>query len=110
VAPTRFGLSLPLASIPGNDFPARRIAGREYRGRREAASRVKGKLLAELAAVEHRINGDPAKTQTHVVNLSFPEVDSEALMMAMRENLAISNGAACTSASYSPAMCSRRWD
>jgi cysteine desulfurase len=36
------------------------------------------------------------------VNVSFPGVDSEALMMAVREGLAISNGAACTSASYSP--------
>ena len=41
-------------------------------------------------------------TQAHVVNVSFPGVDSEALMMAVREELAISNGAACTSASYSP--------
>jgi cysteine desulfurase len=93
--------TLPVPLIVGLGT-ASEIAGREYRGRREAASRVKGKFLAELAAVEHRINGDLAKTQTHVVNLSFPEVDSEALMMAMREELAISNGAACTSATYSP--------
>src|SRR5262249_28105585 len=56
----------------------------------------------ELAAVEYRVNGDPARTQTHVVNVSFPGVDSEALMLAVRSELAISNGAACTSASYSP--------
>ncbi len=63
---------------------------------------MKSDFLAELAAVEHQINGDPTRTQTHVVNVSFPGVDSEALMMAVREELAISNGAACTSASYSP--------
>jgi hypothetical protein len=46
--------------------------------------------------------GDPSRTQPHVVNVSFPGVDSEALMLALREDLAISNGAACTSASYAP--------
>jgi cysteine desulfurase len=63
---------------------------------------VKERLLSDLAAVDFRINGDLARTQTHVVNVSFPGVDSEALMMAVRSGLAISNGAACTSASYSP--------
>jgi cysteine desulfurase len=63
---------------------------------------VKEQFLQNLAAVEHTINGDSSRTQTHVVNISFPGIDSEALMMAVREELAISNGAACTSASYSP--------
>ncbi len=78
------------------------LAEREYLERRRAAAAVKERLLHALAAVEHTINGDPARTQAHVVNVSFPGVDSEALMMAVREELAISNGAACTSASYSP--------
>lgn len=93
--------TLPVPLIVGLGA-ASEIGAREYLERREAAARVKEKFLAELAAVEHRINGDSTRTQTHVVNLSFPGVDSEALMMALREQLAISNGAACTSASYSP--------
>src|SRR5204862_2201139 len=64
--------------------------------------RVKESLLRDLAAVEHILNGEPTRTQPHVVNVSFPGVDSEALMLALREDLAISNGAACTSASYAP--------
>jgi len=78
------------------------LADREHLERRRAAAAVKERLLHALAAVEHTINGDPLRTQPHVVNVSFPRVDSEALMMAVREELAISNGAACTSASYSP--------
>jgi cysteine desulfurase len=93
--------TLPVPLIVGLGTAAE-IAAREWPLRREAAARVKSDFLAEFAAVEHRINGDPARTQTHVVNVSFPGVDSEALMMAVREELAISNGAACTSASYSP--------
>jgi cysteine desulfurase len=81
---------------------ASELAGKEYLHRREASAAVKERLLRGLSAVEYAINGDPASTQTHVVNVSFPGIDSEALMMAVREQLAISNGAACTSASYSP--------
>jgi cysteine desulfurase len=93
--------TLPVPLIVGLGTAAE-IAAREYPARREAAARVKRDFLSELATVEHQINGDPSRTQTHVVNVSFPGVDSEALMMAVREELAISNGAACTSASYSP--------
>lgn len=93
--------TLPVPLVVGLGTAAE-IAAREYPVRREAAARVKRDFLSELAAVEYRINGDPSRTQTHVVNVSFPGVDSEALMMAVREELAISNGAACTSASYSP--------
>jgi cysteine desulfurase len=63
---------------------------------------VKEQFLAELAGMEYYLNGDPDRSQAHVVNVSFPGVDSEALMLALREVVAISNGSACTSASYSP--------
>jgi cysteine desulfurase len=78
------------------------LAADKYLERREAARVVKERFLGELTAVEYRINGDPARVQTHVLNLTFPGVDSEALMLAVRSEVAISNGAACTSASYSP--------
>ena len=38
--------------------------------------------------------------QSHVMNVSFPGVDSEALMLVLRDSMAISNGSACSSASY----------
>jgi cysteine desulfurase len=59
-------------------------------------------ITPALAAVKHRINGDPARTKTHVVNVSFPGVDTETLMLSLREQVAISNESACTSASYLP--------
>jgi cysteine desulfurase len=93
--------TLPVPLVVGLGEAAE-LAGREYRGRREAAAQVKEELMAALAAVDHQINGDPTRTMAHVVNMSFPGVDSEALMMAVRDELAISNGAACTSANYSP--------
>ena len=57
-------------------------------------------MIADLQGVEFRINGDQSRCQPHVLNLSFPGVDSEALMMALRDELAVSNGAACTSRRY----------
>ena len=36
------------------------------------------------------------------INVSFPGIDSEALMLALKDHLAFSNGSACTSSSYTP--------
>jgi cysteine desulfurase len=93
--------TLPVPLVVGLGEAAN-LAAHEYPERRQAASAVKKQFLDALSAIEHTINGDSSRTQPHVVNISFPGVDSEALMMAIREELAISNGAACTSASYSP--------
>ena len=78
------------------------LAGFEHQARRVAAAKVKEQLLRELGGVDFQLNGDQTRCQPHVLNISFPGVDSEALMMAVREELAFSNGAACTSASYEP--------
>ena len=38
----------------------------------------------------------------HVSNISFKNVDSESLMLGFNKNIAVSSGAACTSASIEP--------
>lgn len=38
----------------------------------------------------------------HVLNLAFPGLDSEALIVSLKDLVAISNGSACTSSSYKP--------
>jgi len=81
---------------------AARLAGLEWEARRTTALAIREQLLRDLAAVEHQINGDPARSLPHVVNVSFPGLDSEAFMMATRDTIAISNGSACTSTSYKP--------
>jgi len=62
----------------------------------------RGDLLKALKPLEPIINGDPARTLPHVLNISFLGVDSEALMVALKQVVAISNGSACTSQSYQP--------
>ena len=93
--------TLPVPLIVGLGKAAE-LALAEHGARNRAAALVKQKLLADLAGVPHTINGDPARAQPHVINISFPGVDSEALMMALRDEMAISNGSACTSAAYKP--------
>jgi len=55
--------------------------------------------LRELEPVQ---NGDPERTLPTTLNISIPGVDSEAVMVALKDLVAISNGAACTSSDYSP--------
>ncbi|MDA1055728.1 MAG: aminotransferase class V-fold PLP-dependent enzyme, partial [Planctomycetota bacterium] len=81
---------------------AARLAGAEWQARRAAALKIREQLLHDLQAVEHRLNGDPTRCQPHVLNVSFPGIDSEAFMMATRHTVSTSNGSACTSASYKP--------
>jgi cysteine desulfurase len=88
--------TLPVPLIVGLGKAAE-LAGQDYKQRNHQAARLKKELLGALQAVDHRINGDLTRMQPHVLNISFPGVDSEALMLALRSKIAIANGAACTS-------------
>ncbi len=57
---------------------------------------------AILSQLEHAvINGDPKRRLPHTTNISFPYVEGESMMMAIKE-VAVSSGSACTSASLEP--------
>lgn len=81
---------------------ASKLAKLEGHTRAEASRAVRDAFLHDLKEIEHVVNGDLSKCQEHVVNIRIPGVDSEALMMALRGSLAVSNGSACTSDSYAP--------
>ena len=91
--------TLPVPLIVGLGKAAE-LAGAEHKDRRESAARAKRLFLTALQEVEHQVNGDVERSQAHVVNVSFRGVDSEALMLALREAVAISNGPACISARH----------
>jgi cysteine desulfurase len=44
--------------------------------------------------------GDVAKTVPSTLNIAMPDLDSEAVMLALKDIVAISNGSACTSQNY----------
>ncbi len=73
----------------------------------EEAARLKGlrdymeeRLLTELEEVY--LNGNKEHRMPHVTNLSFKHVEGEGLMMTFNQDIAVSSGSACTSASLEP--------
>jgi len=48
------------------------------------------------------INGSVKHRMPHVTNISFKHVEGEGLMMTFNQNIAVSSGSACTSASLEP--------
>jgi cysteine desulfurase len=63
---------------------------------------VREQALRALTPLGITVHGDPERTLSHVLNVSFPEIDSEALMLSLRSLIAVSNGSACTASSYLP--------
>lgn len=93
--------TLPVPLIAGLGEAAR-LALAEHASRSKACLAFRKKVLAALMTLDPLINGDPERTMPHVLNLSIPGVDSEAVMVALKGLIAISNGSACTSATYKP--------
>lgn len=91
--------TLPVHLIVGLG-EASRLALRDHARRAAACQRFKDKALAALKAAGGVPNGDPAICLPSTLNISFPGADSEALILALKDLIAISNGSACTSSSY----------
>ena len=66
-------------------------------------SKLRDRLQAGLMKMEETyVNGDEANRMPHVTNISFKHVEGEGLMMTFNQNIAVSSGSACTSASLEP--------
>jgi cysteine desulfurase len=63
-------------------------------------SALKSEFVEQLKNLNIQINGD--NTSPYVVNFSVPGVNSEAAMVKLKGIIAVSNGSACTSSSYTP--------
>ena len=68
--------------------------------RTEHAKKIKKDVVDFLQQFNADINGE--STSDYVVNFSIPEVNSEAAMVVFKDIVAVSNGSACTSNSYTP--------
>lgn len=79
---------------------AAELAAAESEQRADACRRFRGRLLSALAPLGPVLAGDPERVVPHIVNLSFPGLDSDEVIEAVADHVAISNGAACTSQSY----------
>ncbi len=66
-------------------------------------SQLRDKLQRELTTMEEtKVNGNENSRMPHVTNISFKHVEGEGLMMTFNQNIAVSSGSACTSASLEP--------
>jgi len=81
---------------------AAELALNECDGRAEVCKSFKQVLLDQLGVLGPVIHGDAARSLPNAVNLSFPGLDADAVMIALRDVVAISNGSACTSDSVKP--------
>lgn len=79
------------------------IAQTEVSTERERLLRLRSILCRKLTAVPGvELNGHPEKRLAGNLNLSFAGVEAHALLRALRDEIALSPGAACTSAIPEP--------
>ncbi|MCO5996271.1 cysteine desulfurase DndA [Actinoallomurus rhizosphaericola] len=62
----------------------------------------RSRLVGALQKTDLHINGEQEHVVPHILNVSFNGVDAEALIVQLKELVAVSTGSACTSASYTP--------
>jgi len=78
-----------------------KIALKTHDKRLAACEKIKECALKELVAAGGVPNGNQTACIASTLNISFPGLDSEALILQLKDIVAISNGSACTSSNYS---------
>lgn len=83
---------------------AAEIALKEMAQDAERLSQLRDKLQSALMNLleEVTINGNVNSRMPHVTNMSFKHVEGEGLMMTFNQEIGLSSGSACTSASLEP--------
>ncbi|GAB40087.1 cysteine desulfurase DndA [Gordonia sputi] len=108
LAPMMFGGGQERGLRPGT-VPVPLVAGiglastlalEECKEREESCKFVKDSLVRALEGLGARFNGDLDRSLSTVVNFSIKGIDAEAAIVALKDVVAISNGSACTSNSY----------
>jgi cysteine desulfurase len=91
--------TLPVPLIAGLGLAAE-LAAAECDRRHARCLAFRERMLAGLAPLGATVNGDQARTVPNILNLTIPGIESDAAIEAWAQLAAISNGAACTSQSY----------
>jgi len=91
--------TLPVPLIAGFGLAAE-LAVTEHEERAQRCRVFRGALLDGLKALRPSVNGDPSLTVPFILNVSIPGIEAEVAIDAWADLVAISNGAACTSQSY----------
>lgn len=91
--------TLPVHLIAGFGVAAE-LAAKHARTRTVTCEKIKTEALKHLLAAGGIPSVPPKRSLNCILNVSFPGLDSEAIMLALKPFVAISNGSACTSHSY----------
>ena len=86
--------TLPVHLVVGLGL-ASQLAVAEEAERRHRCEATREQVLEALTAAGGIINGDPGQSVPHIVNASIPGLDSEAVILALRDIMSISNGSSC---------------
>ena len=93
--------TLPVALIAGFGLAAE-LAEEEKEQRAKECLTRREEFLKAILPLQPVFIGDQERVLPHIVNVSFPGIDSEAAMIATKDLVSISNGSACTSSSMEP--------
>lgn len=93
--------TLPTPLIVGFGLAAE-LAEKNFKARHQRCLAIRSEALAALGSLKISLHGDEGRMVPHVLNISIDGLDSEAVMLSLKGLVAVSNGSACTSASYEP--------
>lgn len=94
--------TLPVPLIVGLGLAAK-LADSEAGARYKRCAELRTEALAALEPLKPYVHGDEERgVLPHILSVSIEGIDSEAVMVATKDIVSISNGSACTSASYEP--------
>lgn len=93
--------TLPVPLIMGL-AEAAKIFQSEQKEWHAQAAEIKDRLLAALQRTRFEVHGDQDHAVPHILNVHFDGVSAEALIVRLKNQVAVATGSACTSASYTP--------
>ncbi|MBC9717832.1 cysteine desulfurase DndA [Streptomyces sp. TRM66268-LWL] len=63
---------------------------------------MREQMLTALGKTRFQVNGDADHSVPHILNVTFDGLNAEALIVRLKDQVAVATGSACTSASYTP--------
>jgi cysteine desulfurase len=93
--------TVPVPLVAGLGL-ASELAERENNARTASARALRGEIVEALVRAGGTLVGDETHAMPNILSISFPGLDSEAVILQLRQLVAISNGSACTSSTYEP--------
>ncbi|MFE5257689.1 cysteine desulfurase DndA [Streptomyces coelicoflavus] len=93
--------TLPVPLIMGF-YEAAKVFQESRSGWEREARDMRERLLVALEKTRFHVNGDAEHSVPHILNVTFDGLNAEALIVRLKEQVAIATGSACTSASYTP--------